>query len=158
MITKVHLDFVSEKLLLTFAPIKEWMCMDLNDCFSGMLCYNNHRNLVVSIQAYGLVFRSFTENLTFSYHISFGDTWMWTQIEKDGYSHKDYSIISHRDVTLILPRDLLKWSIHFLPWARQTLAKILSSGCQYIDYNEKIKFCHKGENLYVFSSSLFSSC
>lgn len=38
--------------------------MDLNDCFLGMLCCSNHRNLVVSIQAYGLVFQSFTENPT----------------------------------------------------------------------------------------------
>lgn len=48
--------------------------MDLNDCFFGMLYYSNHRNLVVSIQVYGLVFQSFTENPTFSYHVSFGDT------------------------------------------------------------------------------------
>lgn len=87
--------------------------MVLNDCFFGMLCYSNYRNLAVSKQVYGWVFQSFTENLTFSYHILF---WGYMNVNsdwKDGYNHKDYSIISHRDVTLILPGDLLKWSIHF---------------------------------------------
>lgn len=129
--------------------------MVLNDCFFGMLCYSNYRNLAVCKQVYGLVFQSFTENLTFSYHILF---WGYMNVNSDWKGWIQSQGLLHnfsQRCNSYITRRLVKVINTFFPWARQTQAKIPSSGCQYIDYNEKIKFCHKGENLSFLKQSVF---